>query len=56
MGHQHVVDYGFGRTEFGDLEVVDEEFVVLVIEGEVEIHQFVHVQVLQARVVRDDDV
>lgn len=35
---------------------MDEEFVVQIIEGEVEVDQFVDVQILQTRVVRNNDV
>lgn len=51
----HLVNYRLWREQLGDLEVMDEEFVALVVEGEVEVDQFVNVEVLKSGVVRNVD-
>ena len=37
-----------GRQQLRDFEVMDEELIVLVVEGKVEVDQFVDVEVLQS--------
>ena len=55
LGNYHLVINGFWGEKFGDFEIMDEVLVALVIKGEVEVDQFVYVQVLEAGVVGDRD-
>jgi hypothetical protein len=41
------VNYRFGEEEFGDFEVVDKEFVGLVVKGEVKVSHLVEGQILK---------
>ncbi len=50
------VNDGFGEEEFGEFEVVDEEFVGFVVEGEVEVDEFVERKVLETRAAGDENV
>jgi hypothetical protein len=56
LGHNDLVDNGLGGEQFGYFEVVDEQLVALVVEGEVKVDQLVDVQVLQPRQVGQRDV
>lgn len=49
-------DNGFGEEEFGDFEVVDEELIGFVVEGEIEVGHFVEREVLEATAAGDDDI
>jgi hypothetical protein len=50
------VNDGFGEEEFGEFEVVDEEFIGFVVESEVEVDEFVEREVLETGAAGDKNV
>jgi hypothetical protein len=46
LRYEDLIEDRLWRKQFGDFEVVDKELVTLIIEGEIEVDQFVDIEIL----------
>jgi hypothetical protein len=56
LGYLNFVKNGLGRQQLGNFKIMNEQLIIFIIEGKIEISQFVQVKILQSRTMFDYDL